>query len=231
MRPLPGPPTIPRKGIDMRRLLALPITAFLALLLTGTVAAGGPNVQNISGGATIPQADWETSDANGGYTSGYAAASVEQGQSAAYLEFSQQSVTWVLCSDAGTPNDESDDVYGSVGSFSYGNGPATLTLGKSYSSASASAALDVDTFTFDECPGTKGESQSSNVQVAFDLMANGPLIKQSGRGTFHVPGQFNDHHTFRSTSRAATGSVSIGGASIDANGAIGKVNWSEHTNA
>ena len=110
MRPLPGPPTIPRKGIDMRRLLALPITAFLALLLTGTVAAGGPNVQNISGGATIPQADWETSDANGGYTSGYAAASVEQGQSAAYLEFSQQSVTWVLCSDAGTPNDESDDV-------------------------------------------------------------------------------------------------------------------------
>src|SRR5438876_6657601 len=160
MRPLPGPPTIPRKGIDMRRLLALPITAFLALLLTGTVAAGGPNVQNISGGATIAQADWETSDANGGYTSGYAAASVEQGQSAAYLEFSQQSVTWVLCSDAGTPNDESDDVYGSVGSFSYGNGPATLTVGKSYSSASASAALDVDTFTFDECSGTKGESQS-----------------------------------------------------------------------
>ena len=89
----------------MRRLLALPITAFLALLLTGTVAAGGPNVQNISGGATIAQADWETSDVNGGYTSGYAAASVEQGQSAAYLEFSQQSVTWVLCSDAGTPND------------------------------------------------------------------------------------------------------------------------------
>ena len=114
----------------MRRLLALPITAFLALLLTGTVAAGGPNVQNISGGATIPQADWETSDANGGYTSGYAAASVEQGQSAAYLEFSQQSVTWVLCSDAGTPNDESDDVYGSVGSFSYGNGAGNTYVGQ-----------------------------------------------------------------------------------------------------
>jgi len=104
-------------------------------------------------------------------------------------------------------------------------------LGKSYSSASASATLDVDTFTFDECSGTKGESQASHVQVAFNLTANGPLIKQSGRGTFHVPGQFNDHYTFRSTSRAATGSVSIGGASIDANGAIGKVTWSEHTNA
>jgi len=66
----------------MRRLLALPIAAFL--VLDDRHGRGGR-----SGAATIAQVDWETSDANGGYTAGYAAAPVEQGQSAAYLEFSQ----------------------------------------------------------------------------------------------------------------------------------------------
>jgi hypothetical protein len=216
--------------MEMRRFLVVPFAAVLLVVLAAPVAAG-QTVYNSSGSVTVAEGDWSSFDeATGAATYGYAAAYRAQGDSQAYLDFSQETDRWVLCSDGGTPDDPSDDAYGLVASFTYGSGPATLDVGKSYSTAGATATVDLSVGSFDECAGTKDFTTAEGVRVSLDLSGTSPLVKTSDHGSFHVPNQFNGHSTYRTTYREAEGSVTVGGQSIEAYGAIGKVSWSEHSN-
>ncbi len=136
----------------------------------------------------------------------------------------------MLCSDGGTPDDESDDFYGLVGSFSSGSSVGTLTISKRYGSATASGTFDIWTETYDECTGTYDSEIVQGVHVSLDLDATGALVKETGRDSFHVPSEYNSHSSYRSSYRGAEGVVTIGDRTFDSYGRIGKVSWSDHTN-
>jgi hypothetical protein len=46
---------------------------------------------------------------------------------------------------------------------------------------------------YDECTGTYDKEQVSSATFSLDLTATSALIKESGRGSFHIPGTFNNH--------------------------------------
>jgi hypothetical protein len=216
--------------MEMRRFMVVPFIGVLLIVLAAPAAAG-QTVYNSSGSVTLAEADWSSFDeASGASTYGYATAYRAQGESQAYLDFSQETDSWVMCSDGGTPNDPSDDVFGLVASFVYASGPARLDVSKSYSTAAADATLDLSVGSFDECSGTKDFTTTEGVAIAIDLSSTSPLVKTSDHGSFHVPSEFNGHSTYRSTYREAAGRVTIGANSIDADGAMGKLSWSEHSN-
>jgi hypothetical protein len=215
----------------MRKLMIMGMASLMVLAMAAPVAAGA-NVGNYSGGATLAQAAWESYDETTGAASyGYLVAAREQGETTTLIEFSESNETWTLCSDGGTPDDESDDSFGVVGTYRSAYGSGTLTVSKSYGSATAAGVLDVWTDTYDECAGTYDSAYQDEVSISLDLVATGDLVRESGRGSFHIPGAFNDHSSYRSTYRLAEGVVSIGDQTFESFGQIGKVSWSSHTNS
>jgi hypothetical protein len=62
------------------------------------------------------------------------------------------------------------------------------------------------------------------------LTATSGTIRETGRGSFHVPGEYNGHSSYKSVYRSADGDLVIDGVTHAAFGAIGKVSWSDHFN-
>jgi len=214
----------------MRRFMTVPMAGLLALALAAPVAAG-PNVGNYSSSATIAQASWDSYDEEKeAYSAGYIAISREQGSSEAFAEYSQYSETFVQCTGADTPDDPDDDTFGVVTSNVWGYGAASLAVGRNYSSASASGTLDAAREDFDECTGEWSYEELQAFEFSLDLTATSATFKESGRGSFHVPGEFNSHSSYKATYRFAEGVFDGADSSQGVSGQIGKVSWREHTN-
>lgn len=211
----------------MRRIMIISLVGLLTLAAAAPVAAG-PNVGNYSESMVIAQANW-SSGTNDGYTSGYLAASEHDGEGV-YLEFGEQVETGIQCTGADTPDDDSDDSFGVAGSYAWGWGSGTLQVGRGYSAAAASGVVDVYTESFDSCTGASDFTTASNVAVTFDLVGDGDLIRESGRGAFQIPGDVNSFDSYRSTYRAGQGTAAIGDRELEVFGLIGKVSWRSHSN-
>jgi hypothetical protein len=214
----------------MRRFMTLPIAGLFALALAGPAAAGA-NVANFSSSATIAQASWEAYDeATETYGYGYVSVTQEQGGSEAYAEYNEYSEQYVQCTGTETPDDPDDDTFGVVGTSVWGYGETTLSVSKNYSAATASGTIAVAREGFDECTGESTYEELPDLTFSFDLTATSATIRESGRGSFHLPGEFNDHYSYKSTYRLADGTFSGLDGVQSVWGQIGKVSWSEHTN-
>jgi hypothetical protein len=215
---------------EMNRFLTIPLAGLVALAVAGPVAAGS-SVSNTSGSVTMAQGYWESFDeASGTYSSGGIAVSQEQGSSLAWASYNQSSEQMLQCTGAGTPDDPDDDTFGVSATYIWGDGEATLTIGKSYSSATSSATVTLTRESFNECTGDYSNEELGDQSVGLELTASSSTIKESGRGSFHLPGQLNEHSKYQATYRLAGGTLSGIDGEHSAEGQIGKVSWSDHSN-
>jgi hypothetical protein len=208
----------------MRKFIVLPVAALLALAIAAPVSAGA-NVVNSSSSAMTAQGSWY-SDTAGVESGGGFYAWQDAGSSSAYLEISENGGQSVDC----TPADETDEFFGFQGQYRYGYGEGTLTVGRGLGDAHAAGTLEITTVVVDECTGDYTETTVSGVAVSLDLVANGPKIMERGTWSFKIPAEYNSHSSYSTTARSATGTVTIGGSSIDVDGGIGKVSWRDHGN-
>ncbi|HEV8545747.1 MAG TPA: hypothetical protein VGQ64_05610 [Candidatus Limnocylindrales bacterium] len=214
----------------MRKLTAVPIAGFMALTLAASAMAG-PNVGNYSSSLSLAQASWDSYDeATDSFQGGYVTVSREQGSSDAYAEYSQYSEQYLQCTGADTPDDPDDDTFGVIFSNVWGYGPATLTIARNDSSASASGTLDVGREHFNECTGESGYEELQAFAFSLDLTATSGTIRESGRGSFHLPGEFNSHSSYKSTYCYAAGTFSGVDGVQSVTGMIGTVSWRDHSN-
>ena len=214
----------------MRKLMTVPLAGLFALTLTAPVLAG-PNVGNYSGSATIAQANWDSWDeSTGAYGSGFIAVVREQGPSEAYAEYSEYSEVYMQCTGAETPDDPEDDTYGIVGSYAYGWGSATLTTGKNFGTASATGELSIGREAFNECTGEWTFEELPGFAFSLDLTATSGTIRESGRGSFQLPGEFNSHSSYKSVYRFAEGTFEGPDGAQSVSGMIGTVSWRDHSN-
>jgi hypothetical protein len=223
-------PTAPKKGKAMRTFLTVPMAGLLVLAVAAPVAAG-PNVGNYSSSLTIAQANWGSFDeATGIYSYGYLAVSQEQGSSSAVAEFSQYSEHDTQCTGAETPDDPTDDSFGTIYTNRWGFGPASLSIDGRFASATATGALEIYAETFDGCTDEYSSEELPALTFDLDLTATSPTIRESGRGSFHLPGEVNNHSSYKATYRLAEGSLDGVEGAEDLFGQIGKVTWTEHSN-
>ncbi len=214
----------------MRTFLTVPMAGLLVLAVAAPVAAG-PNVGNYSSSISIAQANWGSKDeATETYSYGYLAVSQEQGSSDAFAEYSLYREQSVQCTGAETPDDPDDDTFGMNTSSVWGFGPASLSIDGKFASATANAILDSYTEVIDGCTDDSSYTQDSGLSIGLDLTATSSTIRESGRGSFHLPGEFNSHSSYKATYRFAEGSVDGADGPQAASGQIGKVSWSEHSN-
>lgn len=224
----------------MRRFMVVPLAGLLVLGAAAPVLAG-PNVGNSSGSATVAQAGWDSYDeATETFESGYIVVAKDSGSSDTYAEYSQYVETIVQCTGADTPDDPTDDSFASSSSYRYGSGAATLTISKKGALATASGTLSVTEGSFDGCTGEDtyapkdttggGEGEAVDVPFTLRLTATSPTIRETGKGSFKLPGQFNSHYSYKSTYRLAEGTFDAGAGAQAVSGQFGTVSWSDHTN-
>jgi hypothetical protein len=179
---------------------------------------------------TIAQAGWDSSDKDtGAYVSGYIAVVHEAGSTLTTAEYQQFSERTVQCSGANTPNDPTDDTYAPVDTFVYGYGDATLAIGRSNASATAAGTLTMSSDTFDGCTGNETYVDLPALPFTLGLTATSSTIRESGRGSFHIPGQFNNHSSYKAVYRQAEGTFA-GDTPQSVYGQIGTFSWSDHSN-
>ena len=214
----------------MRRFMAIPMAGLLALTLAGSALAG-PNVGNFSGSVDIAQGSWESYDEEKqAFQFGYAAVSRDPGTTQAFAEFNDYREEYVQCTGANTPDDPEDDSFGAVGSNIWGYGPATLTIGKSNGSATASGTLEVMREDFDGCTGEWTVQELADFDFSLTLAATSATIRETGRGSFHVPGEFNSHSSYKAVYRQAAGTFTGSDGPQSISGMIGTVSWRDHSN-
>ena len=214
----------------MRKIWTLPLAALLALVVAAPVAAG-PNVGNYSSSVTMAQGSWSVYDEETGrYREGYLAVSQEQGSTQAFAEFFQYGEQWIQCTGTDTPDDPEDDTFGSITTYAYGWAPADLSIGKSNATANATASMDIGRDRYDGCTGEWTFEYFPAVAVSIELVATSGTVRESGRGSFHLPGEFNSHSSYRATYRFAEGTVTVGDT-VPVWGMIGKVSWMDHSNS
>ena len=212
----------------MRRFMAIPMAGLLALTVAASALAG-PNVGNYSSSLAIAQASWDSYDeGTGTFGYGYVAVSREQGGSDSFAEYSQGSEQYVQCTGAETPDDPADDSFGVVFSNVWGYGPAMLAMGKS--NASASGTLEVGRESFNECTGEWTSEELDDLAFSLELAATSATIRERGRGSFHLPGEFNSHSSYKATYRNAEGTLSGIDAPQSVVGMFGNVSFREHSN-
>ena len=214
----------------MRRFMAIPMAGLLALTLAGSALAG-PNVGNFSGSVEIAQGSWESYDEEKqAFQFGYVAVSRDPGATQAFAEFNDYREEYVQCTGANTPDDPEDDSFGAVGSNIWGYGPATLTIGKSNGSATASGTLEVMREDFDGCTGEWTVQELADFDFSLTLAATSATIRETGRGSFHVPGEFNSHSSYKAVYRQAAGTFTGSDGPQSISGMIGTVSWKDHSN-
>jgi len=209
----------------MRKFVVIPLAALLVLAIAAPASAGA-NTYNASGSALTAQASW-SSDAGGAWTFGSLYAWQATGSSSTYLELFEESGEYVDC----TPADDTDEFYGFQGQYRYGYGEGTLTMGQGLSQAHASGVLEIGTVTVDDCVGQYDESWAGGVPVSLDLVATGPKVMERGTSSFKIPGEYNGHSSYSTTSRIAAGTATIDGSGIAVEGGIGKISWRDHGNS
>jgi hypothetical protein len=214
----------------MRKLLAIPMAGIMALTLAASALAG-PNVGNFSGSFTIAQASWDGYDeATDTYTYGYVAVSQERAGAPAFAEYADGSQRNFQCTGQWTPGDPTDDTFGIIGETVWGYGPASLAIGRGMSTASASGTIEVIRETFNECTGEYSSDELPDVAFSLELVAASATVKESGRGSFHIPGEYNSHSSYKSAYRFAEGDFNAGAGAREVSGMIGTVSWKDHSN-
>jgi len=213
----------------MRKILVLPLAGLLALTVAAPAMAG-PNVSNTSGSLTIAQGGWKGWD-DTTQSSTYGDITVvreDNGDVSAQVVSSSQA--YVQCTGEATPDDPDDDTYGAIGSNLYGYGPASLTIDKSYASATAAGTLEAGRETFNDCTGEYGWEDLSSVDFRLALTASSATIRETGRGSFKIPSEFNGHSSYKAIYRYAAGTLALSGGTNEVYGQIGKVSWTDHSN-
>jgi hypothetical protein len=214
----------------MRRFMAIPLAGLLALTLAASALAG-PNVGNYSSSVTIAQASWDSYDeATDTFSYGYVAVSQERGGAEAFAEYAQGSERHFQCTGEWTPGDPTDDTFGIIGETVWGYGPASLAIGRGMSSASAGGTLQVVRETFNECTGEYSSDELPALAFSLDLAATSATVKESGRGSFHLPGEYNSHSSYKAAYRFAEGDFDAGAGAREVFGQIGTVSWRDHSN-
>jgi hypothetical protein len=199
-----------------------------ALVGLSALPAAATLVINDNGKAQVIDASW-WSDTESGWTYGYASA-WDYGRDA-YLDFFEESGSWVWC-DAGTPGDPTDDYEGFVGTYTYGSGPATVHLARGYATGHADAVVDVWVDSYNDCTGEYGYEEHPSVAVSIDLTATSPLVREKGSSSFHIPSEFNDNYRFSSAYRQGDGVVTVGEVGHAAYyGMLGQTTWHYHSNS
>lgn len=213
----------------MSRLVPIIIAGLLSLAVAVPSVAAATTI-NTGGSVTVAQIDWAISDP-GSFTGGFLVAA-KDAKGAPIVEYFLVVEKVVQCEGGETPDDPEDDRWDFQLRYEYGIGSArTFTIDKSYSGASASAVLDIVVDRFDGCTGELSTETLSNVDIALRAVGNGPLVRESGHGSFHIPGEYNAHGSFKTTYRSATGIASIGALTFDGEAVVGTVSWRDHVNA
>jgi len=211
----------------MRKLMAIPMAGIMALTLAASALAG-PNVGNSSGTVTLAQASWDTYDSD---TKGYGSMVVGQEQGGdSFVEYGESSAEWVRCTGSDTPDDPDDDTFGTVGSNVWGYGPATLAIGKNFGTATASGTIEAGRETFDECTDEYTYEALPALTFSLDLSATSGTVRESSRGSFKLPGEYNSHSSYKSIYRFAEGTIDLGAGAQEVYGQIGTVSWKDHSN-
>ena len=117
-----------------------------------------------------------------------------------------------------------------IGSSVWGDRPATLTIGKNNGSATASGTLEATRENFDGCTGEWTVEELADFDFSLALVATSGTIRETGRGSFHVPGEFNSHSTYKAAYRQATGTFTGGEGPQAVSGMIGNISWRDHSN-
>jgi hypothetical protein len=139
--------------------------------------------------------------------------------------------TVVLCEGAETPDDPTDDRYDFQLVLQEGFGSATtFDIDKSYEGAIVSGDVTLVVDRFDGCTGELSSEVLDGVPVSLEVVGTGPLIREGGHGSFHIPGEYNAHGTSRQTYRDGDGVARLGADAFDGEGLVGAVSWREHAN-
>lgn len=219
----------------MRKLMAMPIAAILALAISAPVAAG-PNVSNTSGGGDAAFGEWY---GDGVY--GYVYVGQEHGQPG-WGDVYQERGEWVLCETAGGTESEivvqdttpGDETYGFRGTRTWGYAyDVEIDFSGRLTAGSATGSVELYTETIDECAGVYGgdaTSEQGSLQMA--LTGEGSLATFRGFGSYQMPSEFNGHYNYRGKERRASGTL-VAGSVIDAAfdwAYMSQYNWTEHIN-
>lgn len=211
----------------MRTVARVGLTAVaVPVLLVGAgagTASANEFVVNDTGSAVMVDASYTRGD-----VSGYVGAWQQQNGDG-ILWFFEQSGDWVQCTGADTKK-TTDDTYGFVGSFVYGEGAATVTVAPRYATGTATGTTNAYREDIDDCTGTWNVTDIGQVPVRVDLAATGPVTTTRDRSGYHVPSQFNDRYSFSFTGRTASGTVDVAGDTASGDGVIGKNSWTYHSN-
>jgi hypothetical protein len=215
----------------MRRFLTIPAAGVLALALAAPAMAGA-NVGNYSSSLAIAQGGWDSFDEETStYSSGYLAVSSDAANGATFAEYGSYAETKLQCTGADTPDDPDDDTYAGGYSSDYGYAEgASLTIARRDSSAHATGSMDAYHEEYNGCTGESTFDELGSFEFSLDLTATSSTIRESGRGSFHVPGEFNGHSTYRADYRLAGGTFDGPDGSRVVDGQIGTVTWRDHSN-
>jgi len=218
-----------RKGDGMRKIFVLPLAGLLALTVAAPAMAG-PNVSNTSGSLTLAQGGWKSWD-DATQSSSYGEFTVAREDNGdVFAQVMTSTAAYVQCTGQGTPDDPDDDTFGAIGSNLYGYGPASLTIDKNYGSATAAGTLEAGRETFNDCTGEYGWEDVSSVDFTLALTASSGTIRETGRGSFKIPGEFNGHSSYKAIYRYAEGTLALDGGTNEVYGQVGKVSWTDHSN-
>lgn len=202
----------------------------LTALISGSALAG--YVENHRGSNLVAQVVWGAGDPDTGIgTFGGIAAVIDEYGSSIFLW--EDSTTPITC-DAGTPGDPSDDYPAMRHTMRMGEGPATVSVASNLRSASAEGTLlEVATWQSDDCTG-EGIliASEQDVPVSLSLVATGQPEPWVDRFHERLAGELNMVEITRSMSRAADGTVTLGGApyAFDA-GLVSRNHWNGHMDA
>jgi len=202
----------------MRRAVGLLIVAVLVAVGSSTALAA--TTQKITINAVIAAASWEDiNDDTGAGEFGSVEFARSSGATTVSLLISKGEL--ILCEGADTPDDESDDIFGFVGTETSGEGTATLSIGRTYSSAAASGKVSAEVSTYNECTGDEGTATKKQITVTLALDGVSPIVTEKLHSTIKVPKQLRSRTIAQARSREAAGTVKIGTRSIDTGGVIG----------
>jgi hypothetical protein len=55
-------------------------------------------------------------------------------------------------------------------------------------------------------------------------------VRESSRGSFKLPGEYNSHSSYKAVYRFAEGTIDLGAGTQEVYGQIGTVSWKDHSN-
>ena len=222
----------------MRKYLALPLAALLAVVVAAPAFAGA-NTSNTSGTGRTVYGAWFD-----GSTYGYAYFGQESGQPG-FGEIYEEAGAWVECAppegggepalEAIGPDDTGpgEGYYGFVGLRTYGWAyDVQITFSRRLETGLVTGHAELWTQTVDDCAGVYDDPIYEQVDLSISLTGIGSLATFRGSGSYKIPSEFNGHQNYRGKERQAAGSVLAG--PIDATfdfAYMSEFSWTEHTNS